>query len=232
MKSLSKNDHDIDILHRDDALVVASKPGGMLVHRSPRSSDQVFFLQELGRLVGCHLYPVHRLDRAASGAIAMAFSSEVAKKLQANLSADDAVKEYIALVRGETPEQGESQRPLTDHNTGVKKSAHTLFERIAVFSRCSLLRVRIRTGRHHQIRRHMSHLCHQMIGDTSHGKGKINTFFRENYGLPRLFLHAAVLDLRHPTAEGRLRVRSPLPKDLREFLLRLPDIDEELVAGL
>lgn len=223
---------EIDILHADDAVVVANKPPGLLVHRSPRSSDRVFLLQELGRKLDRHLYPVHRLDRAASGTIAMAFSPEDASKLQAALSAGDAVKEYLALVRGETPERGESDRPLTDRRRGVRKPAHTSFERLAVWSRCSLLRVRIGTGRHHQIRRHFAHLRHQLIGDTTHGKGRINNFFRESYGLPRLFLHARRLDVRHPRGHGRLDVRAPLPDDLRAFLLRLPDVDERIVEGL
>jgi len=222
----------IEVLHVDDSVVVASKPPGMLVHRGAAASDRVFLLQELGRLVGRRLFPVHRLDRAASGAIAMAFSSEAARDLQAAMSAEDAVKEYLVLVRGEMPERGEIDRPLTDQNTRVKKPARTTFERIAHLSRCSLLRVRIHTGRHHQIRRHMAHLAHQVIGDTSHGKGRINAFFRETYGLPRLFLHAALIDVRHPSGEGRLHIRAPLASDLREFLLRLPDVDAQMVAGL
>ncbi|MCZ6793843.1 MAG: pseudouridine synthase [Planctomycetota bacterium] len=223
---------DIEILHLDDSVVVANKPPELLVHRSRESRDTVFLLQRLARQVDRFLYPVHRLDRAASGVIAMAFSSEAARDLQACLGADDAVKEYLVLVRGETPERGESRRPLTDRRTGVRKPACTVFERLAVFSRCSLLKVRIRTGRHHQIRRHLAHLRHQVIGDTSHGKGRINQFFRDEYGLPRLFLHAHLLDIRHPAGEGRLRVRAPLARDLREFLGRLPDPDPDLVARL
>ncbi|MBN1441628.1 MAG: pseudouridylate synthase [Planctomycetes bacterium] len=221
----------IEVLHIDEEVVVVNKPGGLLVHRSRESADRRFLLQELGGQLGRILYPVHRLDRAASGAIAFAFSSDAARRLHANLAADDAIKEYIALVRGETPEAGESTRPLTD-KSGVRKPARTTFERIALFSRCSLLRVRISTGRRHQIRRHLSHLRHQLIGDTSHGKGRINQFFRDNYGLPRLCLHAARIDIRHPSGEGRLDVRAPLSADLREFLRRLPDVDPLLVAEL
>jgi len=225
---------EISILHEDDWVVVADKPPLLLVHRSRESTDRVFLLQELSAKVGQHLYPVHRLDRAASGVIAMAKSSEAARALQSSLAADDAVKEYLVLVRGETPERGVIDRPLTDRSTEArtKKAAWTSFERIAFFSRSSLLRVRIKTGRHHQIRRHFAHLAHQVIGCSHHGKGRINTFFRETYGLPRLFLHARVLDVEHPSKEGRLRVEAPLAEDLRAFLLRLPDIDRELVARL
>ncbi|MEM7235205.1 MAG: pseudouridine synthase [Planctomycetota bacterium] len=223
---------DVPVLFEDEDLVVASKPPLLQVHRSHQSTDRVFLLQELKRKVERRLFPVHRLDRAASGVIAMAYSSEAARELQASLSSDDAIKEYLVLVRGETPERGEIDRQLTDRKVGVKKDAFTSYERIATFSRCSLVRARIKTGRHRQIRRHFAHLAHQVIGCTHHGKGKINRHFREEYGLPRLFLHAARLDIRHPTQEGRLVVEAPLWPDLREFLLRLPDVDRDLVDTL
>jgi tRNA pseudouridine65 synthase len=222
----------IEILHEDEDVVVASKPAGLLVHRSPESADRVFLLQELGYRLRRHLFPVHRLDRAASGAIAFACSSDAARRLQAHLAAADAVKEYLVLVRGETPERGEIDRPLTDHASGKVKPAFTSFERIACFSRCSLLRVRIKTGRHRQIRRHFAHLAHQVIGCTHHGKGNINRFFRERYGLPRLFLHSRLIDVLHPDGHSRLRAVAPLAGDLRQFLLRLEDVDRDLVAAL
>jgi tRNA pseudouridine65 synthase len=221
----------LEILHLDDWLVVASKPGGMLVHRSAEAADRVFLLQELREAVGRHLYPVHRLDRAASGAIAFAFSSEGARELQARLGAADACKEYLALVRGSTPERGEIDRPLKS-DKGVPQEARTAFERLAETTGCSLLRVRITTGRRHQIRRHLAHIKHQLLGDSTYGKGRINAHFRECFGLPRLFLHAARLELDHPGGGGRLRIVAPLAADLREFLQRLPDVSPELVASL
>jgi tRNA pseudouridine65 synthase len=221
----------ISVLYRDDVLVIADKPGGMLVHRSRESSDRVFLLQELRNQLGQHLYPVHRIDRAASGAIAFALSSDAARAVQAALGRDDARKEYLVLVRGSAPAAGEIDRPLTGEN-GEPQAARTSFERLAELSRCSLLRVRIHTGRRHQIRRHLAHLRHQVIGDTSYGKGGINRFLRQGFGLPRLFLHAAALGFEHPFAGGRLEVRAPLAEDLRSFLLRLPDVDPALVARL
>jgi tRNA pseudouridine65 synthase len=219
------------ILHRDDWVVAVSKPGGMIVHRSRESADRVFLLQTLRGQLGRRLYPVHRLDRAASGVLALAFCPDGARRLQASLAAEDAIKEYLVLVRGETPETGETHRPLTGEN-GSRKPAHTCFERILLLGRFSLLTVRITTGRRHQIRRHLAHLRHQVIGDTTYGKGNINRHLRSAYGLPRLFLHARLLDVPHPGGEGRLRVEAPLAADLREFLLRLPDVDPGLVERL
>ena len=207
-------------------MVVVNKPGGLLVHRSHESSDRVFLLQELAHQLDRRVYPVHRLDRAASGAITFALSSDAARKLQANLSADDSRKEYLALVRGSAPIRGVIERALT------QQACRSEFERLAELSRCSLLRVRISTGRRHQIRRHLSHIRHQIIGDTTYGKGNINRYFRETYGLPRSFLHAWRLELRHPETGERLRIAAPLPDDLRDFLGRLPDVDTELLATL
>ncbi len=221
----------IVVLHHDDDVVAVDKPGGLIVHRTRESSDRVFLVQLVREQIGRHVYPVHRLDRAVSGVMAFATSSEAARALQESLGAPDARKEYLALVRGDAPDRGETDRPLTS-DRGVRREAFTEFECLARFSRMSLLRVRIRTGRRHQIRRHLSHLAHQVIGDTTYGKGRINRALRESYGLPRLFLHAALLDVRHPTLDERLSVRAPLAADLREFLERLPDCPRSLVDEL
>jgi len=117
------------------------------------------------------------------------------------------------LVRGETARSFTSDRELTS-DKGVKQSARTEFERIGTRRGFTLLKARPRTGRRHQIRRHLSHLGHQVVGDTQHGKGRINRWLREDYGLPRLFLHAWKLDV------SGLRLRTPLPADLAEFMKR------------
>jgi len=218
----------IDILYQDDDLIVADKPPGLLVHRSRESSDRVFLLQLLRDQVGRYLYPVHRLDRAASGAIAFALSSEMARELQASLTSPTARKEYLALVRGSAADSGEIDRPLTGAN-GEKKDALTRYEKLGEIYRSSLLRVRIFTGRRHQIRRHLAHLSHQLIGDTTYGKGKINRFLREEHGLPRMFLHCARLGFEHPGSGKRVEVRAPLAEDLRVFLLNLPGCPSQLL---
>ena len=225
----------LDILYRDERFIAVNKPGGLLVHRSSESRDRVFLLQELRNQIEAHVFPVHRLDRAASGVIVLAPSGDDARDLQDALADESTRKEYLALVRGSSPERGEVDRPLTADN-GVKKDARTSFEKIAEFSRCSLLRVRIFTGRRHQIRRHMNHLAHQLIGDSTYGKGKINRFFRDEYDLPRMFLHAAEIDMPSPGASEetpeRLTIRAPLAEDLRAFLTRLPDVESDLIDRL
>jgi tRNA pseudouridine65 synthase len=222
---------EIQVLHIDESFVAVSKPGGLLVHRTGESQDRVFLLQELGAQLGRFLYPVHRLDRAASGVIAFAFTSEDARLLQAALTDEAARKEYVVLVRGSTPDAWLEDRPLTN-DAGAPQAARTSFERLAELSRCSLLRARIFTGRRHQIRRHLARRAHQVLGDSTYGKGRINQFFRDTFGLPRLFLHAALLEIGHPRTGVALTIRAPLAPDLREFLGRLPDCPADLLDTL
>jgi tRNA pseudouridine65 synthase len=213
----------------DDDLVVVAKPAGITVHRDAWSHHgERVVLQTVAMQVDRHLYPVHRLDRNTSGVLCFALSSAMARELHANLAAETARKEYLVLCRGETPESFVSDRPLTAAN-GERRPARTEFERLATFSRCSLLRARIRTGRRHQIRRHLGHLAHQIIGDSSYGKGRINAFFRETYGLPRMFVHAERLVVAHPRTGAMIEVGAELPEDLRGFLARLPDCPPELL---
>ena len=220
----------IPILHQDAKCVVVDKPPGLLVHRSSQSRDRQFALQIVRDQIGAHLYPVHRIDRPASGVLMFALDRESARSFHDAMRAADATKEYIVLVRGETEQAFVSERELTSER-GVKQAARSEVDRLATFAGLSLLRVRIRTGRYHQIRRHLAHLAHHIIGDTMHGKGRINNTLRERYGLPRLCLHAARLECAHP-AGGRLHVRAPLAPDMAAFLRRLPGCADSLVDAL
>lgn len=192
----------------------------------------MFLLQEVARQEGRLLRPIHRLDRAASGVLLFGFTGDGARALQAALGAPSTEKEYLVLVRGETPERFESDRPLTARPQNVVREARTRFERLAIVDGLSLLRARLLTGRRHQIRRHLQHLAHQVVGDTRYGKGRLNRDLRARHGLPRLFLHAWRLALDHPADGRRLELRAPLAADLRAFLLRLPGVDPALVAWL
>ncbi|MHC4939119.1 MAG: pseudouridine synthase [Planctomycetota bacterium] len=198
----------LPILHHDARCVAIDKPPGMLVHRTKESVDRVFVLQTLRDQIGRHVYPVHRLDRPASGAMVFGLDPESARLLQESLR--EGLKEYFVLVRGETPERFVSDRELTS-DKGKKQSAHTEFERVETVRGFSLLKARLSTGRRHQIRRHLAHLGHQVVGDTQHGKGRINAWLREEFGLPRLFLHSQRLVC------SMVDVTAPLAGDLERF---------------
>lgn len=220
----------IPVLYEDDDLVIVDKPPGMTVHRNERSRrGERFVLQTVSAQIGRYVHPVQRLDRNTSGALCLTLSAEATRAVQAHLATDGARKEYLTLARGTTPESFVSERPLSN-DAGTPRPARSEFRRLATFSRCSLLEVVLRTGRRHQIRRHLDHLAHQVIGDTTHGKGRINNWFRTEYGLPRMVLHASRLAIDHPVTGARVDVRVPLAPDLRAFLARLPDVDPAQLA--
>jgi len=208
----------LDILHLDECVVVVAKPPGLLVHRTRSGSNEEALLQRLRDQLGRRVYPVHRLDRMASGLLAYGLDSRAAQRLQGGLQAADARKEYLVLVRGLAPAEFESRQPLLD-DKGIERDAHSVLTRLASFpeARASLLCARIHTGRYHQIRRHLALSAHHVLGDTRYGKARANRFFARRYGLARLFLHAWRLDLPYPDG-SRLTVTAPLAPDLGAVL--------------
>src|SRR5690606_28304384 len=213
------------VLFLDADIVAVSKPPEMLVHKAPRAPDDApVLLQTLKAQIGRWLYPVQRLDRATTGVVALASTSPAAAALQRSLASLSCRKDYLTLVRGQPPARFASQRPLTDER-GQPRPAHTEFRTLLRFSGCALVRARILTGRSNQIRRHLNHLGHHVLGDTTFGKGRLNRLYRARFALPRLFLHATRLCFDHPTAPGRVRLRDRLPDDLRAVLRRLAEFE-------
>ncbi len=228
----------IPVLYEDDHMVVVSKPGGLLVHRSREARDNRFLLQMVrDQMGGRWLYPVHRLDRACSGIVVFARSSNDAKLIQESFNGRFSRKYYLAVTRGEMPQRLEMDRPLTNRQTGKKQEARTVFELIRLIKIddkhfASLVRARIYTGRRHQIRRHLAHAGNFILGDTTYGKGHINRVFRERYALPRLCLHAAQLEMEHPVTGKFLSFTDSIPEDLRDFLVLLPGLQEGVIDCL
>ena len=217
----------LPILHQEEEFVAVSKPSGLLVHRDRNYPEAPAALQVVRDQVGKYVYPFHRLDRATSGILMFGFSSESAAALQASLSAQDAHKQYLALARypGSNLELGDSwsmPRPLSDEKD-VKRECRSDFEVMETFSKCALVQCRIFTGRYHQIRRHANHCGRHVIGDTTHGKGRINAAFRADYGLHRLFLHLVRVEMAHPVSGERFAIDDPLPGELASVLSRLRD---------
>ncbi|HVT60276.1 MAG TPA: pseudouridine synthase [Thermoanaerobaculia bacterium] len=204
---------DLGVLYRDEDLLVVDKPAGIAVHRG-WAHDREFALTLARRLAGRHVYPVHRLDRGTSGALLLALTPEIASRLAAGFETGRVHKRYLALVRGVPPESGVIEHPLPRSPGGPRVSAVTEFRRLGTFERYALLEVVPLTGRLHQIRRHLKHLSHPLIGDVRYGKGEHNRLFRSRFGLHRLALHAFELAFEHPRRGVPLRVRAPLPEDL------------------
>ncbi|HEX6811512.1 MAG TPA: pseudouridine synthase [Planctomycetota bacterium] len=213
------------VLHLDDDFVAVSKPSGLLVHRDDHHKDAAAALQVVRDQVGRFLYPFHRLDRATSGILMFGFSSAAAAAMQAELAAPDAEKQYLALMRWRPrdrslPSAWKCEEPLADEKD-VLRRACTEFELEEAFRHCALVRCRITTGRYHQIRRHASHCGRHILGDTAHGRDRLNAAFRDRYGLQRLFLHLQRISMRHPTTRQRLELVDPLPAELVAVLAPL-----------
>lgn len=212
----------MDILYRDDELAVVNKPSGLLTHKSTWSgpADDAA-VQQARDALGVHVWPVHRLDRQTSGALLFALSAEVAARMQEAFEAGLVEKRYLAIARGVVPGEVHVDHPIPRGEGKPRAPAVTDFRRVAVdaLSRASLVEAFPRSGRFHQVRRHLAHLRHPIGGDSNYGTGWFNRFMRDEVGLPRLALHAA--SLRLPARSGEVLVSAPVPADLEGAIARL-----------
>lgn len=221
---------ELPILLQTDDIVVVAKPPHLLVHRTPLApSDSYFVLQLLRDQLGQKVYPVTRLDRAASGCLPVALSSEAATRLQ--LAMREGQKTYIAFCRG-LWRHGEDvvrvDKPMKD-DTGKVREAESFVDCLGTTAdpRTCLLRVRPVTGRFHQVRRHVRDITHPIVQDRQHGDNKINRWWREERGYTRLGLHCLRLEL---PLDGGMVVHSPLFEDHHSVWSTLPWWDEAVAA--
>ena len=205
----------IEILFQNEQIIVVNKPSGVLVHPSKESSDKVSVLKILRDELGHFLYPIHRLDRPVSGALIFGKTSQAASIYSSKLKSKDAIKRYTALCKGNLPEKIVIDSPLLNQDKTKPLDAHTEVRPIHTDEFVSLVEISIKTGRYHQIRRHCSRVGHQIIGDSMHGKGKYNKYYRENFGLNRIFLHCSSIDI------GDQKFIAPLPKELKSVIQKI-----------
>jgi len=231
----------LPILYRDDWLIAIHKPAGLLVHRSALDRHETrFALQMLRDQIGRQVFPVHRLDKGTSGVLLFALDREVGRVLNGQFERGEVAKTYLAVVRGHPPEAGEIDHPLArmaDEHAGIVASASaqpalTRYRRLATVelpyrvdrypsSRYALLALEPLTGRWHQLRRHLKHISHPIIGDATHGKGRHNRLFQELFGCQRLLLAATEMRLAHPVGGQALRLQADLAEDFADVLGRL-----------
>lgn len=232
----------LQILYRDDDVVAVNKPAGMLVHRSDIDRrETVFVVQVLRDQLGQRVFPVHRLDKPTSGVLIFALSSAVAKLLNNAFTERRVYKRYAAVVRGHIAESGvvdyalkEQLDRISDRNANKDKPAQSAITEFRCLgtgcldvptgryatSRYSLVELTPKTGRKHQLRRHMKHISHQIIGDTTHGDGKHNNTFREHLSCRRLLLAATSLTLAHPATGNTLFIKASLDDEFNRVLHR------------
>jgi tRNA pseudouridine65 synthase len=216
----------LQVLYQDDSVVVVNKPSGLLVHRSPIDRHETRFAVQLLRdQIGRHVYPVHRLDKGTSGALAFALDRTTAATLAAAFASRSVEKTYLAVVRGWPADAGVIDHALdavqddyAPASAGCRPSV-TAFRTVArtelpirvdryPTSRYALLELRPDTGRRHQLRRHLAHVSHPIIGDSTYGKGRHNRLFAEHYGVRRLLLACVRLGFDHPVTGRRLRIEA------------------------
>lgn len=207
------------LLYADPHLIAVDKPSGLLVHRG-WGDDSVVAMTLARDLIGRYVYPVHRLDRATSGVLLFALNQETARGLQEAFSSRKIEKRYLALVRGVPPPLLEIVHPIPRSEDGPRVEASTTVRLLFSRDRYAWVEARPETGRLHQVRRHLKHVSHPIIGDVRYGKGEHNRHFRAVFGLHRLALHASSVDLVHPHTGEPLHLEAPLPLDLLEPLRR------------
>jgi tRNA pseudouridine65 synthase len=235
---------DLEIIFEDEQLVAINKPHGLLVHPSPIARDAQFFaLQLLRDQLGQHVYPVHRLDRKTGGVLLFAKNPAVSPRLQALFAEGKVDKTYLAIVRGYTDEQGEIDYPLRKGN-GHLQEAFTAYRRLAraelpvpsgrhQTSRYSLLEIKPRTGRMHQIRRHMAHILHPIIADRPHGCNKQNRLFKERWQMDTMMLHACSICFTHPLSNKKIHIRAEVQGEFTRMLnmMNWPELVQHTVIG-
>lgn len=220
----------LPIIYQDEQFVAIHKPAGLLVHRSPIDKHETrYAMQLLRNQIGQWVYPLHRLDRPTSGVLLFGLSPEIAQKMGAAFEAHRIQKTYHAIVRGYIAEAGIINHPIkptadfkSDKQRVTKKEAQeavTEFKRLGRLevpyevdrfpsSRYSLVELAPKTGRKHQLRKHLKHLSHPIIGDPKYGKSIHNRFFQNHFDCHRLLLAATALRFIHPISEEEITIQA------------------------
>lgn len=210
----------LPILFQDDRLVAIHKPSGLLVHRSELDRHETRFAVQLLRdQLGRHVYPAHRLDRGTSGVLLFALDKDTARQVGGQFERQEVAKTYLAVVRGHPPESGHIDHALSrrrddaewvgENASEAAQPAVTDFRSLATCelphavdryptSRYALVELYPQTGRRHQLRRHLKHIAHPIIGDATFGKGRHNRLFQTLFGSTRMLLACTRLQLTHP----------------------------------
>jgi len=232
-------DYELEILYQDEYLVAINKPSGLLVHKSMIDRHEIYFAMKILRdQIEQWVYPIHRLDKPTSGVLLFALDSETAKIMSEQFKAHTIEKTYIAVVRGYAPDEGVIEHALTekldkiaDKDASKAKEAQeaiTAFKKLYEVeldfavgrydkTRYSLVELKPKTGRKHQLRRHMKHISHHILGDTKYGRGEHNKLIRREFDCQRLLLHAISLEVKHPYSNEELIIKAPLDETFKSI---------------
>ena len=231
-----------EILYQDNDLIAINKPSGWLVHRSWLDKHEtVVVVQTLRDQIGQHVFPVHRLDRPTSGVLLFALSSEIARLMSEQFATKQIEKTYHAIVRGYVEGEATIDYPLVEEldkiadkfsdNNKPAQDAVTTYRGISKIeipikvgkfdtARYSFVELKPKTGRKHQLRRHMKHIFHPILGDSKHGDLHQNRGFAEFFSIKRLMLHASKLQITHPINHDPIIIEANLDQQWQDILLK------------
>jgi tRNA pseudouridine65 synthase len=219
----------LDIVYQDEHLIAINKPHGLLVHRSSIANDaKEFALQMLRDQINRRVSPVHRLDRKTGGLLLFAFEKDVESSLHQQFRDGGVTKRYLAIVRGYAPDSMDIDYPLVKEN-GAIQDAFTSFVTLKraeldvplgkhPTSRYSLVEATPTTGRMHQLRKHFAHIFYPIIGDRKHGCNKQNRFFKSEWDMTTMLLHASELEFVHPVTQERIHLKATIHDEFKRVM--------------
>mgnify|MGYP000279349289 CR=1 FL=1 len=233
----------LDVIYQDKHLIAIQKPAGLLVHKSPIDRHETRYAMKILRdQIGQWVYPVHRLDKPTSGLLLFALHPDIAKQIGEMFEEQRIQKEYVAIVRGFTEPEGHIDHALKEiavfkhlekqAQQKPPKESVTDYLRLKTYelpytdgrfatSRYSLVKLYPKTGRKHQIRRHLKHISHPIVGDVKYGKGEHNRLFNEYLSSHRLLLAAQTMTFPHPVSGEELKLECPIESNFSETLNKL-----------
>ena len=224
----------LEIIYQDEFCLLANKPNNVLVHHARHSRNKIeedSLLQLLEAQLGAKYYPIHRLDRKTSGIILLATKTEYVSKFQALFTNNEIQKIYYGIVRGFAPEERIIDSPVKGRDADVYKEAEThlkLLETVVLdipvkpydTSRYSLVELKPKTGRMHQLRIHMNKISTPLINDPKYGDKNHNLMFEAEFGCINMFLHAGTLEFTHPFTQDELKLNASFSEDWKSIFER------------
>ncbi len=230
----------LEIIYKDEHLIAINKPAGLLVHKSAIDKHEELNAMHLLRdQLGQWVYPLHRLDKPTSGILLFASHADMAKSMGELFEQRILQKTYMAVVRGFADQAGcidYALKPKADFKSDKKRYAKKEAQEAVTYYNClaqvelpyevdkyptsrySLLELKPKTGRKHQLRRHLKHINHPIIGDTHYGKGPHNRFFKAHFDCGRLLLAATALVFQHPVTEKEIVIEAGVDKDFQNVI--------------
>ena len=231
--SIQPNISSIEIVYEDKYLIVVNKPNNVLIHEShyARNIRETTLLEFLEQQLGYPVYPAHRLDRKTSGIILLLKQKENVSQFQELFTSNQIQKTYYAIVRGFSPASGTIDSPVKNDDTGIYKDALTNYQSITNIelnipvhpydkSRYSLVQLTPKTGRMHQLRKHLSKISHPIVGDYKYGDRFHNRMFETEFSCIYMFLHAFQLEFIHPITNEKLQLTANFPSDWEKLFTK------------